>query len=175
MSQWERGVCFPDICTVEPLTKELGISLSELFANAAAPATQKEEMDMAISNTLTFAQENLNSKIKRCKVIGGVLFALPLFAFLAGAGVTALLIRATPQAAVTQTAAFVLLALGIYLVRLGLPLLLGYSLFLFKGSRFMNAGTRLRAKNALCLIGAAALCVWLYESLSIILPNLLSR
>ena len=154
VSQWERGVCFPDICTIEALE-------------------QQEEMDMAILNTLTFAQASFKSKIKRYKWIGGALFAFPLCAFLAWLGVTALLVYAAPQAAFTETAGFLLLALGLYLLRLGLPFLFGYSILIWKDSHFMRTDKKARVKSALCFVGILIVCIWLYESLKIILPNLI--
>ena len=158
VSQWERGVCFPDICTIEALTTELHLSLTEIFTNSAEPLEQQEEMDMAILNTLTFAQASFKSKIKRYKWIGGALFAFPLCAFLAWLGVTALLVYAAPQAAFTETAGFLLLALGL----------------IWKDSHFMRTDKKARVKSALCFVGILIVCIWLYESLKTILPNLIS-
>ena len=174
VSQWERGVCFPNICTIEALTTELHLSLTEIFTNSAEPLEQQEEMDMAILNTLTFAQASFKSKIKRYKWIGGALFAFPLCAFLAWLGVTALLVYAAPQAAFTETAGFLLLALGLYLLRLGLPFLFGYSILIWKDSHFMRTDKKARVKSALCFVGILIVCIWLYESLKTILPNLIS-
>lgn len=103
----------------------------------------------------------------------GRAFRLSPVRVLAWLGVTALLIYAAPQATFTETAGFLLLALGLYLLRLGLPFLFGYSILIWKDSHFMRTEKKARVKSALCFVGILIVCIWLYESLKIILPNLI--
>ncbi len=43
VSKWERGIGFPDISLIEPLTEALGISIEELFAGRRTrPAPVRE-------------------------------------------------------------------------------------------------------------------------------------
>lgn len=172
VSQWERGICFPDICMVEPVTRELNISLSEIFTDSAQQENQKESMDKAIKNTLDFAEDGFKKRIHRYKMAGLLFFAFPLFIFLIMLTAALLLIFALPDAAITETIGFLFFASWLYLMRLGLPFFLGYLILLWRNSHFMNSGMKGMLKKSISVVGLLLIVIWLYESLKIIVPNL---
>ena len=63
VSKWERGDSFPDITLLEPIAKELGVTVSELITG------EKDLNDDEIKNKIEqFAKElkeNRNKKIKK--------------------------------------------------------------------------------------------------------------
>lgn len=174
VSQWERGICFPDICIIETITKELDISLTEIFTDSKESMVPKEEVDTVIRNTLSFAEDNYQGKIKHYKKIGFILFSSPLFLFIILLLISFLLIKVAPDVELTTTVMFVFLAFGLYIIRLGLPILLSYLLLLWKYSKFMSEGRKVYIKSILSFIGMLIVLAWLYESLKIIIPNMIS-
>lgn len=65
ISKWERGLGFPDIGTLQPLSEALDVSLEELM-NAArhAPADDVFSPEEAVQNIISIA-ENINSTERR--------------------------------------------------------------------------------------------------------------
>lgn len=174
VSQWERGICFPDICIIETITKELNISLTEIFTDSKESNVPGEEMDTVIRNTLSFAEDNFHQKIKGYKKTGLILFAFPLVIFIVMLLISFFLIKMAPDTELTATFIFIIFAFWLYIIRLGLPILLSYLLFLWKYSKFMSVGKRVYIKSVISFIGMIIVLVWLYESLKIIIPNLIS-
>ena len=60
VSKWERGLCFPDISVLIPLTEILNISLYDLLRGEKV---NKKEVEETIKNTINYS----NSEIKRNK------------------------------------------------------------------------------------------------------------
>lgn len=176
VSQWERGICFPDICTIESLSKELNISLIEIFTDSFDGMTQpiNTNTEATIHNVLIYATDDLIKKKKKYKMAGIIILSMPLLLFILMAIILFILIKAIPLAPATETMGFLLLALWFYLIRIGLPLLFGYSLLLWRYSKYFNSAPFLYIKRWLSDVGILFSLLWLYESLKIILPNLIS-
>lgn len=60
VSKWERGLCFPDISVLIPLTEILNISLYDLLRGEKV---NKKEVEETLKNTINYS----NSEIKRNK------------------------------------------------------------------------------------------------------------
>ena len=60
VSKWERGLCFPDISVLIPLTEILNISLYDLLRGEKV---NKKEVEETLKNTIKYS----NSEIKRKK------------------------------------------------------------------------------------------------------------
>lgn len=64
ISKWERGIGFPDISTLQPLSVALGISLDELM-NATKRTPEEENSSVtAIQNTISIAVQQLTDRKK---------------------------------------------------------------------------------------------------------------
>ena len=62
ISKWERGIGFPDISTLQPLSVALGISLDELM-NATKRTPEEENSSVtAIQNTILIAVQQLTDR-----------------------------------------------------------------------------------------------------------------
>lgn len=62
ISKWERGIGFPDISTLQPLSVALGISLDELM-NATKRTPEEENSSVtAIQNTISIAVQQLTDR-----------------------------------------------------------------------------------------------------------------
>ena len=63
ISKWERGIGFPDIGTLQPLSVALGIRIDELM-NAArhAPAEENSSAIAAIQNTISIAIQQITDR-----------------------------------------------------------------------------------------------------------------
>lgn len=68
ISRWENGHGYPDIESLEPLAKELGVSLMELLHGETAA-------DEAIVNTLEITMENRQRERKRTVILYAVTMA----------------------------------------------------------------------------------------------------
>ena len=62
VSKWERGLCFPDISVLIPLTEILNISLYDLLRGEKMTEKEVEE---TLKNTITFSNNELKRKKKK--------------------------------------------------------------------------------------------------------------
>lgn len=64
ISKWERGIGFPDISTLQPLSVALGISLDELMNATKRPPEEENSSVTAIQNTISIAVQQLTDRKK---------------------------------------------------------------------------------------------------------------
>lgn len=62
VSKWERGLCFPDISLLIPLTEILDISLFELLKGEKM---KKEEVEDALKETINYSNKEIKKNKKR--------------------------------------------------------------------------------------------------------------
>lgn len=62
VSKWERGICFPDISLLIPLTEILNISLYELMKG---DMMKKDEVETILKDTVSYSNDELKRKKKR--------------------------------------------------------------------------------------------------------------
>ncbi len=72
VSKWERGLCAPDIATLEPLAAILQVTVTELIAGERMP--EKEhimEIEQSVQNTIDYSEQEIsnNKKLHRKKLI----------------------------------------------------------------------------------------------------------
>ena len=81
ISKWERGIGFPDISTLQPLSVALGISLDELM-NATKRTPEEENSSItAIQNTISIAVQQLTDR-KKLRFLLPKLFSVSVEPFL---------------------------------------------------------------------------------------------
>lgn len=73
VSKWERGICFPDIATLIPLTEILNISLYDLLRG------EKMKNNEDINNTLKDTIKYSNSELKRNKKKNIIISSIIIF------------------------------------------------------------------------------------------------
>lgn len=66
VSKWERGLCFPDISVLIPLTETLNISLYDLLRGEKV---NKEEVEETLKNTINYSNNELKRKKKKYIII----------------------------------------------------------------------------------------------------------
>ena len=85
--KWKRGLCAPDLSTLEPLSVILGTSVSELIAGKRMEQTpHREEIEENVQNTLQYSKEERRQKTRtfRKAYLSGIsLFFILLLAVLA--------------------------------------------------------------------------------------------
>ena len=60
VSKWERGLCAPDLSTLEPLAELLGVTVTELLAGRRmAEEPHKEEIEANVRNALRYSGDEL--------------------------------------------------------------------------------------------------------------------
>lgn len=65
VSKWERGLCAPDLSTLEPLAAALGVTVAELIAGERMEETpHKSEIEENVQNTLQYSKEELRQKTR---------------------------------------------------------------------------------------------------------------
>ncbi len=69
VSKWERGLCFPDISVLIPLTETLNISLYDLLRGEKV---NKEEVEETLKNTINYSNNELNRKKKKYIIISSI-------------------------------------------------------------------------------------------------------
>ena len=75
VSKWERGLCFPDISVLIPLTEILGISLYDLLKGESM---SKNEVEEAIKNTIEYTNNEIKKKSKKNIIISSVIIGIIL-------------------------------------------------------------------------------------------------
>ena len=69
VSKWERGLCFPDISVLIPLTETLNISLYDLLRGEKV---NKEEVEETLKNTINYSNNELKRKKKKYIIISSI-------------------------------------------------------------------------------------------------------
>lgn len=69
VSKWERGLCFPDISVLIPLTETLNISLYDLLRGEKV---NKEEVEETLKNTINYSNNELKGKKKKYIIISSI-------------------------------------------------------------------------------------------------------
>lgn len=70
VSKWERGLCFPDISVLIPLTEILNINLYDLLRGEKV---NKEEVEETLKNTINYSNNELKRKKKKYIIISSIL------------------------------------------------------------------------------------------------------
>ena len=69
VSKWERGLCFPDISVLIPLTETLNISLYDLLRGEKV---NKEEIAETLKNTINYSNNELDRKKRKYIIISSI-------------------------------------------------------------------------------------------------------
>ena len=81
VSKWERGLSFPDISMLEPISDVLGISIMELLAGERQEASDmisREEAQKIISASVELSDEEIRHKKERSRLIITILIVFLL-------------------------------------------------------------------------------------------------
>ncbi len=81
VSKWERGRGFPDVAILETLSKELGVSVTELMSGErSTPETAAAQSDSAIVETLKYIKQMSRKTVGTLIIIlGACILCSPLF------------------------------------------------------------------------------------------------
>ena len=77
VSKWERGLCFPDISVLIPLTEILNISLYDLLRGEKV---NKKEVEETLKNTINYSNSEINRKKKKYIVISSIIILVIVLA-----------------------------------------------------------------------------------------------
>lgn len=72
VSKWERGLSFPDISMLEPISEVLGISIMELLAGERqkeSDTISREEAQKIVSASVELSDEEIRHKKERSRLI----------------------------------------------------------------------------------------------------------
>ena len=72
VSKWERGLSFPDISMLEPISDVLGISIMELLAGERQEESEmisREEAQKIVSASVELSDEEIRHKKERSRLI----------------------------------------------------------------------------------------------------------
>lgn len=75
VSKWERGLCFPDISVLIPLTEVLNISLYDLLRGEKM---NKKEVEETLKNTINYSNSELKRNKKKYFIVSSVIIAVIL-------------------------------------------------------------------------------------------------
>ncbi|MBO5375558.1 MAG: helix-turn-helix transcriptional regulator [Bacilli bacterium] len=73
VSKWERGLCFPDISVLIPLTEILNISLYDLLRGEKV---NKKEVEETIKNTINYSNSEIKRKKKKYITICSIIISI---------------------------------------------------------------------------------------------------
>lgn len=73
VSKWERGLCFPDISVLIPLTEILNISLYDLLRGEKV---NKKEVEETIKNTINYSNSEIKKKKKKYIISSSVIISI---------------------------------------------------------------------------------------------------
>jgi len=73
VSKWERGLCFPDISVLIPLTEILNISLYDLLRGEKM---NKKEVEETLKNTINYSNSELKRKKKKYMAMSSIVIAI---------------------------------------------------------------------------------------------------
>ncbi len=72
VSKWERGLSFPDISMLEPISEVLGISIMEILAGERKDESEpisREEAQELVSASVELSDEEIRHKKERSRLI----------------------------------------------------------------------------------------------------------
>ncbi|MBR5417420.1 MAG: helix-turn-helix transcriptional regulator [Clostridiales bacterium] len=81
VSKWERGLSFPDISMLEPISQILDISIMELLAGERKSADEpltREEAQKIVKESVELSDEELRHKRERSRLLVIILIVLVL-------------------------------------------------------------------------------------------------
>ena len=73
VSKWERGLCFPDISVLIPLTEILNISLYDLLRGEKV---NKKEVEETLKDTINYSNSEIKRKKKKYITIGSIIILI---------------------------------------------------------------------------------------------------
>ena len=73
VSKWERGLCFPDISVLIPLTEILNISLYDLLRGEKV---NKKEVEETIKNTINYSNSEIKRNKKKYTIISSIVISI---------------------------------------------------------------------------------------------------
>lgn len=73
VSKWERGLCFPDISVLIPLTEILEISLYDLLKGENM---NKNEVEDTLKNTINYTNDEIKKKNKKYIIISSIVISI---------------------------------------------------------------------------------------------------
>ena len=81
VSKWERGLSFPDISMLEPISELLGISIMEILAGerqSGEETMSREEAKDLINASVELSEEEIRHKKERSRLIIIILIVLAM-------------------------------------------------------------------------------------------------
>ncbi len=81
VSKWERGLSFPDISMLEPISELLGISIMEILAGerqSGEETMSREEAQDLINASVELSEEEIRHKKERSRLIIIILIVLAM-------------------------------------------------------------------------------------------------
>lgn len=81
VSKWERGLSFPDISMLEPISEVLGISIMEILAGERqeeSDTISREEAQKIVSASVELSDEEIRHKKERSRLIITILIVFSL-------------------------------------------------------------------------------------------------
>lgn len=73
VSKWERGLCFPDISVLIPLTEILNISLYDLLRGEKM---NKKAVEETLKNTINYSNSEIKRKRKKYIIISSIIISI---------------------------------------------------------------------------------------------------
>lgn len=73
VSKWERGLCFPDISVLIPLTEILKISLYDLLKGENM---SKNDVEETLKNTINYTNDEIRKKNKKYIIISSIVISI---------------------------------------------------------------------------------------------------
>ena len=97
VSKWERGLCAPDLSTLEPLAQALDVTVAELISGRSLGETpRRSELEETVQSTLHYSREALQQKthgLRKRHLMLLLVLCFALFAFLWWKGVFSIVYR----------------------------------------------------------------------------------
>ncbi len=81
VSKWERGLSFPDISMLEPISELLGVSIMEILAGerqSGEETMSREEAKDLINASVELSEEEIRHKKERSRLIIVILIVLAM-------------------------------------------------------------------------------------------------
>lgn len=81
VSKWERGLSFPDISMLEPISEVLGISVMEILAGERQDESEtisRQEAQMLVNASVELSDEEIRHRKERSRLIIIILIVLLL-------------------------------------------------------------------------------------------------
>jgi transcriptional regulator with XRE-family HTH domain len=81
ISKWERGLSFPDISMLEPISELLGVSIMEILAGerqSGEETMSREEAKDLINASVELSEEEIRHKKERSRLIIIILIVLAM-------------------------------------------------------------------------------------------------